>query len=165
MHTTDETPTEAYTEERIGTDTKMRKNKKVRVEEKWPKGLYCALFFTHRLFLDFGSLLHPLAGRRTGGQALGRDKVGGYGSTKTTGEEEQEGKEEEEIKKVNKRREDSKSPKPNGGCRCFQSECGGGGRGGENGRQRCEVCVSVKPAFARPCWLSDTNQNSNYEVE
>lgn len=85
MHTTNATPTEADTEERIGTDTKMRKNKKVRVEEKWPKGLYCALFITHRLFLDFGSLLHPLAGRRTGGQALGRDKVGGYRSTKTTG--------------------------------------------------------------------------------
>lgn len=85
MHTTDATLTEADTEERTGTDTKMGKNKKVRVEEKWPKGLYCALFITHRLFLDFGSLLHPLAGRRTGGQALGRDKVGGCGSTKTTG--------------------------------------------------------------------------------
>lgn len=53
------------------------------MKEKWPKDLYCALFITHRLFLDFGSLLHPLAGgRQAGGRALGWDKISRYGSTK-----------------------------------------------------------------------------------
>lgn len=38
----------------------------VRVERKWPKGLHFTWFITHRLFLDFGSLLYPLADRQVG---------------------------------------------------------------------------------------------------
>lgn len=139
MHTTDATPTEADTEECIGTDTKMRKNKKVRVEEKWPKGLYCALFITHRLFLDFGSLLHPLAGRRTGGRA-----GVGTGQGRRIREHKnnrREGEEEEEIKKVNKRKEDSKSPKPNGGCAVAAFSRGGGGGGRMTDKDVKCVCV------------------------
>lgn len=65
------------------------------MEGKWPKGLPFALFITHRLFLDFGSLLYPLAGRQAGV---------GTGQGQRIREHKKQEEEEEEIKKVNKRR-------------------------------------------------------------
>lgn len=76
----------------------------MRMKKKWPKDLYGALFITHRLFLDFGSLLHPLAGRRRAGVGMGQDQQ------VREHEIQQEG-EEEEIKKVNKKKENSKKEK------------------------------------------------------
>lgn len=91
----------------------------MRKKEKWPKDLYGALFITHRLFLDFGSLLHPLAGGRRAGVGMGQDQQ------VREHEIQQEG-EEEEIKKVNKKKENSKKKKkerkkdekPNMQCSC-----------------------------------------------
>lgn len=60
----------------------------MRVEGKWPKGLPFALFITHRLFLDFGSLLYPLAGRH--GRRWDRTRSADMGSTKKQEEEEEE---------------------------------------------------------------------------
>lgn len=71
------------------------KKEKVRMKGKWPKGLPFALCITHRLFLDFGSLLYPLAGGQAG--------VGTGQGQRIREHKKQEG-EEEEIKKVNKRR-------------------------------------------------------------
>lgn len=50
------------------------KKQKQKMAWGWPKGLPFVWLITHRLFLDFGSLLHPLAG----GRALGRDRVSKY---------------------------------------------------------------------------------------
>lgn len=76
----------------------------MRMKEKWPKDLYCALFITHRLSLDFGSLLHPLAGGRRAGVGMGQDQQVREHKIQQEGEQ-------EEIKKVNKNKEDSKNKK------------------------------------------------------
>lgn len=62
-------------------------NGKVRVEARWPKGLPFVWFITHRLFLDFCSLLYPLAGR----QERRWDET----RSADTGAQKQEGEEEE----------------------------------------------------------------------
>ena len=72
------------------------------MEGEWPEALPFALFITHRLFLDFGSLLYPLAGRQAGRQA-GRKAGRKAGVVTGQGQQIQEHKEQEEdIKKVNK---------------------------------------------------------------
>lgn len=57
------------------------------MKEKWPNDLYFALFITHSLFLDFGSFLHPLVGRRRTGRRWDGERSAGTGNMKYNGKE------------------------------------------------------------------------------